>query len=287
MSLVINAQSCVISGPRNLSCAYEFLRKNLLKQKHLSRSMALNNLSNLKSLDFLLDKKVFSSLMKNALTLLHKQERTLGLLEDDTNKIIDLVSTFDKEDLKINSNHEDRESQINYLWARVTYHKSKFSRDPYFDLCHRLSCEILLSARTAKFGTLPDLLCTLKSSLYLPGVREILSLLEPLSGNSIDQLNLDELLRVTNKISDSRSIISSVIHQLSNYTTYFSEQQLVVRESMFRSHEHNLIDPNTKPLKSHCKSLSSEKDHLFDYSVSIVCQQGAHSTQSFSQALHA
>ncbi len=287
MSLVINAESCVISGPRNLSCAYEFLRKNLLKQKHLSRSMALNNLSNQKSLDFLLDKKVFSSLMKNALTLLYKQKRIIGLLQEDINKIVDLVSTFEVEDLKINSHHQDRESQINYLWARVTYHKSKFSRNLHYDLCLRLSCEILVNARTAKFGTLSDLLSTLKSSLYLPGVRKVLSLLEPLSGNSIDQLNLDELLSVMDKISDSRSIISSVIHQLSNYPTHFSEQQLAVRESLLRGHEHNLIEQNKTPLKSHGKSLSSEKDNLFDYSGSIVCQQGAHSTQSFSQALHA
>ena len=93
MSLVINADSCITIGPKNLCSAYDFLRKNLLKQIHLARSMAVNYDSNLKSLEFLLDKRVRTDLLKSAVSLLTKQEESLHLLQEDIGRIIDLVST--------------------------------------------------------------------------------------------------------------------------------------------------------------------------------------------------
>ena len=87
MSLVINAETCRSIGTKDLSSAYDFLRKNLLKQKHLSRSMALNNLSNLKSLDFLLDKKVSTDLLKSATSITGDDIKLTERLTVPSNKL--------------------------------------------------------------------------------------------------------------------------------------------------------------------------------------------------------
>ena len=209
MSLVINAESCRSIGTRDLSSAYDFLRKNLLKQKHLSRSMALNNLSNLKSLDFLLDKKVSTDLLKSGTSLLAKQDESLSLLQEDIGRIVDLVSSFSAGKDKTDFNCEALDSDLSYLWARVTYHNSKFSRDLYYDLCLRLSGGTHLSSRNSNFNTMQELLSTLRSVLFLPDMSKVFSLLVPLAGKHASELNPAQLGDVFSDISALRIVVSS------------------------------------------------------------------------------
>ena len=236
MSLVINAESCRSIGTKDLSSAYDFLRKNLLKQKHLSRSMALNNLSNLKSLDFLLDKKVSTDLLKSATSLLFKQDESLGLLQEDIGRIVDLVSSFSAEKDKTDFNCEDLDSDLSYLWARVTYHNSKFSRDLYYDLCLRLSGGTHLSSRNSNFNTMQELLSTLRSVLYLPGMSKVSSLLVSLTGKQVSELNPAQLGDVFSDISAIRIVVSSESCRMRDHPESFLVQLSAMRECLVREH---------------------------------------------------
>ena len=234
MSLVINAESCRSIGTRDLSSAYDFLRKNLLKQKHLSRSMALNNLSNLISLDFLLDKEVSTDLLKSATSLLAKQDKSLGLLQEDIGRIVELVSSFSAEKDKTEFNCESLDSDLCYLWSRVTYHNSKFSRDLYYDLCLRLTSGNLLSSRNSNFNTMQEILSTLRTVLYLPDMSKVFSLLVPLAGKQVSELNPVQLGDVFSEISALRMVVSSEACRMRDHPDSFLAQLYAMRECYIR-----------------------------------------------------
>ena len=235
MSLVINADSCSTIGPRDLCSAYDFLRKNLLKQSHLARSMAVNYDSNLKSLEFLLDKRVSTDLLKSAVSLLTKQEESLYLLQEDIGRIVDLVSTFSAEKDKVDFNREGLDSDLSYLWARVTYHNSKFSRDLYYDLCMRLSSGTLLNSRNSNFNTMPELLCSLRSVLHLPDLSKVFSLLVPLAGKQVSELNTDQLGDVFPEISALRMVVSSEACRMRDHPKSYLLNSLRCENALFVS----------------------------------------------------
>jgi hypothetical protein len=288
MSLVINAESCRSIGTRDLSSAYDFLRKNLLKQKHLSRSVALNNLSNLKSLDFLLNKKVSSDLLKSATSLLAKQDKSLSLLQEDIGRIVDLVSSFSAKRDITDFDCEGLDSDLSYLWARVTYHNSKFSKDLYYDLCLRLSGSTLLSSRNSNFNTMQELLSTLRSVLYLPGMSKVSSLLESLTGKQVSELNPAQLGDVFSEISALRIVVSSEACRMRDHPESFLVQLSAMRECLVREHMYAPV--------SH-RAVSADPDN-FKYSggsgdlpgyfenVAVADCRGTHANYGSPQPLH-
>jgi hypothetical protein len=288
MSLVINAESCRSIGTKDLSSAYDFLRKNLLKQKHLSRSMALNNLSNLNSLDFLLDKKVSTDLLKSATSLLFKQDESLSLLQEDIGRIVDLVSSFSAEKVKTDFNCEGLDSDLSYLWARVTYHNSKFSRDLYYDLCLRLSGSTLLSSRNSHFNTMQEILGTLRSVLFLPDLNKVFSLLVPLAGKQVGELNPAQLGDIFSEISSLRMVVSSEACRMRDHPESFLVQLSAMRECLVREH---MYAPVTH------RAVSADPDN-FKYSggsgvlpgyfenVAVADCRGTHANYGSPQPLH-
>ena len=236
MSLVINADSCSTIGPRDLYSAYDFLRKNLLKQSRLSRSMAVNYDSNLKSLEFLLDKRVSTDLLKSTVSLLTKQEESLCLLQEDISKIFDLISTFSTEKDKVDFNREGLDTDLSYLWARVTYHNSKFSRDLYYDLCLRLSSGTLLSIRNSNFNTMPELLGSLRSVLHLPDLSKVFSLLVPLTGKQVSELNTAQLGDILAEISALQMVVSSEACRMRDHPESYLAQLSAMRICLVREH---------------------------------------------------
>jgi hypothetical protein len=288
MSLVINAESCRSIGTKDLSSAYDFLRKNLLKQKHLSRSMALNNLSNLKSLDFLLDKKVSTDLLKSATSLLFKQDESLGLLQEDIGRIVDLVSSFSAKRDITDFDCEGLDSDLSYLWARVTYHNSKFSKDLYYDLCLRLSGSTLLSSRNSNFNNMQELLSTLRSVLYLPGMSKVSSLLVSLTGKQVSELNPAQLGDVFSEISALRIVVSSEACRMRDHLESFLVQLSAMRECLVREHMYAPV--------SH-RAVSADPDN-FKYSggsgdlpgyfedFAVADCRGTHANYGSPQPLH-
>ena len=279
MSLVINADSCSTIGPGDLYSAYDFLRKNLLKQHHLARSMAVNYDSNLKSLEFLLDKRVSTDLLKTTASLLTKQEDSLHLLQEDIGRILDLVSTFSTVKDKVDFNREGLDSDLSYLWARVTYHNSKFSRDLYYDLCLRLSSGTLLNTRNRNFNTMQELLGSLRLVLHLPDLSKVFSLLVPLAGKQVSELNAVQLGEVFSEVSACRmrDHPESYLAQLS------AMRECLVREHMYAHFTHRALssDPfvdgnpqGSADLPGYCEN------------VAVADCRGTHTNYGSSQPLY-
>lgn len=288
MSLVINAESCRSIGTRDLSSAYDFLRKNLLKQKHLSRSMALNNLSNLKSLDFLLDKKVSTDLLKSATSLLAKQDESLSLLQEDIGRIVDLVSSFSAGKDKTDFNCEALDSDLSYLWARVTYHNSKFSRDLYYDLCLRLSGGTHLSSRNSNFNTMQELLSTLRSVLFLPDMSKVFSLLVPIAGKQAGELNPAQLGDIFSEISALRMVVSSEACRMRDHPESFLFQLSAMRECLVREHMYapvTHIAVSADPDNFKYSGGSGDLPGYFE-NVAVADCRGTHANYGSPQPLH-
>lgn len=288
MSLVINADSCSTIGPRDLSSAYDFLRKNLLKQDHLSRSMALNYDSNLKSLEFLLDKRVSTDLLKSTVSLLTKQEESLCLLQEDIGRIIDLVSTFSAEKDKAVYNCEGLDSDLNYLWARVTYHNSKFSRDLYYDLCLRLSSSTLLSSRNSNFNTMPELLGSLRSVLHLPDQSKVFSLLVPLAGKQVSELNAVQLGDVFSEISALRMVVFAEACRMRDHPESYLNQISAMRECLAREHMYAPVTHRALSADPFVDGNPQGAADLPGYSenVAVADCRGTHANYGSSQPLY-
>ena len=288
MSLVINAESCRSMGTRDLSSAYDFLRKNLLKQKHLSRSMALNNLSNLKSLDFLLDKKVSTDLLKSGTSLLAKQDESLSLLQEDIGRIVDLVSSFSAGKDKTDFNCEALDLDLSYLWARVTYHNSKFSRDLYYDLCLRLSGGTHLSSRNSNFNTMQELLSTLRSVLYLPGMSKVSSLLVSLTGKQVSELNPAQLGDVFSEISALRMVVSAEACRMRDHPESFLVQLSAMRECLVREHMYAPVTHRAVSADPFVDANLQGSADLPGYSkeVAVADCRGTHANYGSPQPLH-
>jgi hypothetical protein len=288
MSLVINAESCRSIGTKDLSSAYDFLRKNSLKQKHLSRSMALNNLSNLKSLDFLLDKKVSTDLLKSAISLLVKQDESLSLLQEDIGRIVDLVSSFSAEKDKTDFNCEALDSDLSYLWARVTYHNSKFSRDLYYDLCLRLSGGTHLSSRNSDFNTMQELLSTLRSVLFLPDLNKVFSLLVPLAGKQVSELDADQLGNVFSEISALRMVVSAEACRMRDHPKSFLVQLSAMRECLVCEHMYAPFIHRASPADPFFDGNPQGSADLPGYSANVAVAdcRGTHVNYGSPQPLH-
>jgi len=288
MSLVINADSCSTIGPRDLSSAYDFLRKNLLKQSHLARSMAVNYDSNLKSLEFLLDKRVSTDLLKSAVSLLTKQEESLHLLQEDIGRIVDLVSTFSAEKDKADFNCEGLDSDLNYLWARVTYHNSKFSRDLYYDLCLRLSSGTLLNSRNSNFNTMPELLGSLRLVLHLPDLSKVFSLLVPLAGKQVSELNAVQLGDVFSEISALRMVVFAEACRMRDHPESYLTQISAMRECLAREHMYAPVTHralSADPLFDGNAQGSADL-HGYSENVAVADCRGTHANYGSSQPLH-
>jgi len=198
--------------------------------------MAVNYDSNLKTLEFLLDKRVGADLLKSTVSLLTKQEESLCLLQEDIGRIVDLVSTFSAEKDKADFNCEGLDSDLNYLWARVTYHNSKFSRDLYYDLCLRLSSGTLLNSRNSNFNTMPELLGSLRSVLHLPDLSKVFSLLVPLAGKQVSELNAVQLGDVFSEISALRMVVFAEACRMRDHPESYLTQISAMRECLAREH---------------------------------------------------
>tara|TARA_B100000035_G_C20999804_1_gene554333 strand:+ start:727 stop:1596 length:870 start_codon:yes stop_codon:yes gene_type:complete len=288
MSLVINADSCSTIGPKDVCSAYDFLRKNLLKQSHLARSMAVNYDSNLKSLEFLLDKRVSTDLLKSAVSLLTKQEESLGLLLEDISKIVDLVSTPTAEKDKADFNCEGLDSDLSYLWARVTYHNSKFSRDLYYDLCLRLSSGTLLNSRNSNFNTMPELLCSLKSVFHLPDLSKVFSLLVPLAGKQVSELNADQIGDVFSEISALRMVVSAEASRMRDHPKLYLAQLSAMRECLVREHMYAPVTHRAVSADSFIDGCPQRLGDLPGYfeNVAVAESRGTHASYGTPQPLH-
>ena len=288
MSLVINAESCSKIGPRNLYSAYDILRKNLLKQDHLARSMAVNYDSNFKSLEFLLDKRVSTDLLKSAVSLLTKQEESLHFLQEDIGRIIDLVSIFSAEKDKADFSCEGLDSDLSYLWARVTYHKSKFSRDLYYDLCLRLSSGTLLNSRNSNFNTMPELLGSLRTVLHLPDLSKVFSLLVPLAGKQVSELNTDQLDDMLAEISALRMVISSEACRMRDHPEPYQAQLSAMRECLVREHIYASVTHRALSSDPFVDGNPQGSADLPGYSenVAVADCRGTHANYGFSQPLY-
>jgi hypothetical protein len=286
MSLKINAESCRTSSFGSLGSAYAFLRKNLLKQKHLSRSIALTSSSNLRSINFLLDPKTSPFWIEQALSLLRNQDTSLQSLEDDLGKILHLFSTF-TENENNHSNPGNAGPELIYLWARVTYHKSGLSKNPHFDLCLRLSTGSKPDQRMAKIGSLPELLQTLEGVLHLPDLSKMLSLLEPLINQRIGELYPEPLTRVIAEIAEIRKIMLSEKLRLETHLLGYSEQLIIMRSSVvsFTETDRPSTVIGSLPESTHSRCSYFREVNTQDYADPITGQQCTSSHQEHNQTL--
>jgi len=288
MSLVINADSCSTIDPGDLYSAYDFLRKNLLKQHHLARSMAVNYDSNLKSLEFLLDKRVSTDLLKTTTLLLTKQEESLHLLQDDIGRILDLVSTFSTVKDKVDYNREGLDSDLSFLWARVTYHNSKFSRDLYYDLCLRLSSGTLLNTRNRNFNKMQELLGSLRLVLHLPDLSKVFSLLVPLAGKQVSELNAVQLGDVFSEISALRMVVSAEACRMRDHPESYLAQLSAMRECLVREHMYAPVTHRALSADPFVDGNPQGSADLPGYSenVAVADCRGTHANYGSSQPLY-